>query len=50
MTLWLDGRPRRSAKLVKLLQVREDGNYMRAYVHNGKGELERIIFDFVKVK
>lgn len=46
--LWLDGSPSTPGKIVKAHVVAEDGVYMRDYVQNERGEVERLEFDFVK--
>lgn len=48
VTLWLDGKPSTPGKIVKAHVVAEDGVYMRDYVQNDRGEVEKLTFDFVK--
>lgn len=50
VTLWLDGRPSTPKKIAKAHKIAEDGVYMRDYVENEKGEIEKIKFDFVEIR
>jgi len=46
--LWLDGCRSTPQSIEKAHQVAEDGVYMRDYVYNEKGEIEKLQFDLVK--
>lgn len=46
--LWLNGYPSTPGKIVKAHVVAENGVYMRDYVQNDRGEVEKLEFVFVK--
>lgn len=46
--LCLDGEPSTPGKIARACSVAEKGVYMRDYVQNERGELEKLGFDFVK--
>lgn len=48
VSLWLNGRPSTPKTIVKAHRVAEAGAYMRDYVENTKGEVERLEFDLIK--
>lgn len=47
VALWLDGQPGTPKSISKACVIAEEGTYMRDYIRNEEGELERIQFDFV---
>lgn len=48
ISLYLNGCPSTTKSIVKAHMIAEDGVYMRDYVGNGKGGIERLDFQFVK--
>ncbi|BFL48573.1 hypothetical protein C3B58_19070 [Lactonifactor longoviformis] len=50
ISLWLDGKASTPREIEKAHKIAEDGVYMRDYVQNEKGEIEKLEFDFVKTK
>lgn len=50
ISLWLNGRASTPREIEKAHRIAEDGVYMRDYVQNEKGEIEKLKFDFVKDK
>lgn len=47
--LLLNGVRSTPLEIEKAHEMAEDGVYMRDYVHNEKGEIESLEFDFVKL-
>ncbi|MGI6095747.1 MAG: hypothetical protein ACOYBL_09990 [Lachnospiraceae bacterium] len=50
VSLWLNGRESTPKEIVKAHKIAEDSVYMRDYIHNQKGEVERLEFDLIKLK
>lgn len=48
VSLYLNGYPSTSKSIVKAHMVAEDGVYMRDYIGDGKGGIEKLDFQFVK--
>lgn len=48
ISLWLNGKKSSPKEIAKAHKVAEDGIYMRDYVQNEKGEVEKIQFDLIK--
>ncbi|MDD3339409.1 MAG: hypothetical protein PHS82_11195 [Lachnospiraceae bacterium] len=46
--LWLDGRPSTPKSITKACRFAEEDAYMRDYVQNAEGKVERLQFDLVK--
>lgn len=47
VALWLDGQPSTPKSITKACKIAEEGTYMRDYIRNEEGEVERIQFDYV---
>lgn len=50
ISLWLNGNVSNPKEIVKAHMVTENGVYMRDYVQNEKGEIEKLKFDLIKTK
>lgn len=48
--LWLDGQPSTPKSILHAHKIAEDGIYMRDYIQNEEGKVERIQFDLIKTK
>lgn len=48
VSLWLDGQPGTPKSITRAHMIAEEGVYMRDYIQNERGEIERIQFDLVK--
>lgn len=48
VSLWLNNKPSTPKAIVRAHRVAEAGVYMRDYVENEKGEVEKLRFDFIK--
>lgn len=48
ISLCLDGEPSTPKKIARACSVAEEGMYMRDYVQNERGELEKLEFDLIK--
>lgn len=48
--LWLNGKPSTPQEIVQACMIEEEGTYMRDYVQNERGKIERLEFDLVKLK
>ncbi|MGI6007559.1 MAG: hypothetical protein ACOX8E_08740 [Ruminococcus sp.] len=46
--LCLDGQPSTPKEIEKACSVAEKGTYMRDYIQNERGELEKLEFDLIK--
>lgn len=50
VSLWLNGRPSNPKEIAKACRIAENGIYMRDYVPDGKGGIEELKFDYVKLE
>lgn len=50
VSLWLNGRESTPKEIVKAHSIAEDGVYMRDYVPDQSGAVERLEFDLIKLK
>ena len=48
--LWLNGKPSTPEEIVHACMIEEEGTYMRDYVQNVRGKVERLEFDLIKLK
>ena len=48
--LWLNGKPSTPEEIVHACMIEEEGTYMRDYVQNERGKVERLEFDLIKLK
>mgnify|MGYP003235043954 FL=1 len=48
--LWLNGKPSTPEEIVRACMIEEEGTYMRDYVQNERGKVERLEFDLKKKK
>ena len=48
VSLWLNGNPSTPGEIVKACTIEEEGVYMRDYIHNERGHVEKLQFDLVK--
>lgn len=46
--LWLDGQPGSPKTILQACMIAEEGDYMRDYVYDRKGELKSLNFDRIK--
>lgn len=46
----LNGKPSTPEEIEQACCIAEEGGYMRDYIHNERGEIEELDFDFVKDK